>query len=241
MTSFVSNCKSNILQFSCEYTNDQAYKRGGTPEITTTAQTGAVPLSVLDGSMRSRSACFVHFIAEIWPLIVSVSNANVAAGPVGDDDMRGFRKCLGSTLTALYFDSSLSCRWLFNMGVGDKVKAVAEKVTGGASSPAAGPSPAEQRLLDSSKTFDTAVSQRDIASLKALLAPTVRVHQDGLSLKEDLSGLDAVTGWFQSFFDRCGEGLFACCVSVLFSLLFLFCLLFLIGFLASAEPPAFYM
>ena len=102
----------------------------------------------------------------------------------------------------------------FIMGVGDKVKAVAEKVTGGASSPAAGPSPDEQRLLDTSKTFDTAVSQRDTASLKSLLAPTVRVHQDGLSLKEDLSGCNAVSGWFQSYFDRCARGQVACCVGV---------------------------
>lgn len=55
----------------------------------------------------------------------------------------------------------------------------------------------EQRLLDASKKFDSALASKDLSAWDKVLSEEVVLHKDGITLQGDLHGLKTVKGYFQ--------------------------------------------
>lgn len=57
----------------------------------------------------------------------------------------------------------------------------------------------EKKLLEASKTFDGAISQKDVSSLTNLLAKDAILHHDGITRGQDIVGSDNILGWLQTY------------------------------------------
>lgn len=57
----------------------------------------------------------------------------------------------------------------------------------------------EKKLLEASKTFDSAISNKDVSSLTDVLAKDAILHHDGITRGQDIVGSDNILGWLQSY------------------------------------------
>jgi hypothetical protein len=60
----------------------------------------------------------------------------------------------------------------------------------------------EKKLLDASKTFDSAISKKDVSPLSSLLAKDAILHHDGITRGDDITGSDNILKWLQSYPDQ---------------------------------------
>lgn len=57
----------------------------------------------------------------------------------------------------------------------------------------------EKKLLDASKSWDDAISSKDVASITSLLAKDAILHHDGITRGDDVVGADNILAWLQSY------------------------------------------